>query len=238
MSYYDFCESIRFSLSWQSLKYKYENNIESEEFLFYQLLDDEASCFALNVNLNHNLVSCLSRVHGFCFGNYGVACWRVIKRFLEDINYQKDIETIKALIVKRRIKSVRAEAPSDLNAYVDELFSNNPKTIEVKLVRELHRVLKSLQPIKNIDLKLFYELEEKIISEIKENYLLNKDIIEVDLSKFIPSDMPKINDILDEVTENSIYDNLVSNLKLYSEKYQEYSYDEHILIAISVVLED
>ena len=67
MSYYDFCESIRFSLPWQSLKYKYENNIESEEFLFYQLLDDEASCFALNVKLNHNLVSCLSRVHGFCF---------------------------------------------------------------------------------------------------------------------------------------------------------------------------
>ena len=74
--------------------------------------------------------------------NYGVACWRVIKRFLEDINYQKDIESIKALIVKRRIKSVRAEAPSDLNDYVDELFSNNPKTIEVKLVRELLKDLK------------------------------------------------------------------------------------------------
>jgi tetratricopeptide (TPR) repeat protein len=97
MGYYEFCESIRFSFSWQSLKYKNENNIESNEFLLYQLLDDEASCFALKTNLNYHLVSCLVRVHSFCFGDYGIACWKVIEKFLNDINYKTDINTIKLL---------------------------------------------------------------------------------------------------------------------------------------------
>lgn len=237
MGYYEFCESIRFSLPWQSLKFKKENNIESNEFLFYQLLDDEASCFALNAKLNYHLVSCLARVHGFCFGDYGIACWKVIETFLSDINFKIDINTIKSTIVKRRIKSVKAKAPEDFSCYVDELFSDNAKTIEVKLVKEFHRVLKTLQPLKNTDINLFYKLEAQALEEIKQYYLSDNEIIKIDLEKYIPKDMIRLTDALDEDTFKQLYDELVSKLKNYNEKYPESGYEENVISAISCVLD-
>ena len=237
MGYYEFCESIRFSFSWQSLKYKNENNIESNEFLLYQLLDDEASCFALKINLNYHLVSCLVRVHSFCFGDYGIACWKVIEKFLNDINYKTDINTIKSKIVKRKIGSVKEKAPEEFSSYVDELFSNQPKTTEVMLVKEFHRVIKTLQPIKNTDLKLFYKLVEQALDEIKQYYLANTTIKEIDVEKYIPNTMERLTDSLEEEIYKNIYDSLSSNLKEFSEKYPNIGYDDNILSTISYVLD-
>ena len=236
MGYYEFCESIRFSLPWQSLKYKNENNIESNEFLFYQLLDDEASSFALKANLNYHLVSCLARVHGFCFGDYGIACWKVIKKFLNDIDFKTDINVIKSTIVKRAIKSVKEKAPEEFLSYIDELFSENPKTTEVKLVKEFHKVLKTLQPLKNKDIKLFYELEDQALEEIKQHFLANNEIIEIDVEKYIPNDMERLTDTLDEDTFKQLYDELAFRLKKYNEKYPEVGYEDNVISAISYVL--
>jgi len=236
MGYYEFCESIRFSLPWQSLKYKNENNIESNEFLFYQLLDDEASSFALKAKLNYHLVICLARVHGFCFGDYGIACWKVIEKFLNDIDFKTEINVIKSTIVKRTIKSVKEKAPEEFLSYIDELFSENPKTTEVKLVKEFHKVLKTLQPLKNTDVKLFYELEEKALEEIKQHFLANNEIIEIDVEKYIPNDMERLTDTLDEDTFKQLYDELASRLKKYNEKYSEAGYEDNVISAISYVL--
>ena len=52
---YDFCSSVRFSLFWNSLKYKYENNIEFAEFYLYQTLVDEVSSLALALKLDYKL---------------------------------------------------------------------------------------------------------------------------------------------------------------------------------------
>lgn len=236
MGYYEFCESIRFSLPWQSLKYKYENNIESNEFLFYQLLDDEASSFALKAKLNYHLVSCLARVHGFCFGDYGIACWKVIEKFLNDIDFKTDINVIKSTIVKRAIKSVKEKAPEEFLSYIDELFSENPKTTEVKLVKAFHKFLKTLQPLKNKDIKLFYKLEDQALEEIKQHFLANNEIIEIDVEKYIPNDMERLTDTLDEDTFKQLYDELASSLKKYNEKYPEAGYEDNVISAISYVL--
>ena len=236
MGYYEFCESIRFSLPWQSLKYKNENNIESNEFLFYQLLDDEASSFALKAKLNYHLVSCLTRVHGFCFGDYGIACWKAIKKFLNDIGFKTDINVIKSTIVKSAIRSVKEKAPEEFLSYIDELFSENPKTTEVKLVKEFHKVLKTLQPLKNKDIKLFYKLEDQALEEIKQHFLASNEIIEIDVEKYIPNDMERLTDTLDEDTFKQLYDELVSRLKEYNEKYPEVGYEDNVISAISYVL--
>ena len=87
---YEFCASVRFSLPWNSLKYKYENKIKSEEFYLYQTLVDEVSCLALSLNLDYKLCEVLAYVHGFAFCDYGEAGWEVIKKYLE--NNQIDID--------------------------------------------------------------------------------------------------------------------------------------------------
>ena len=204
-SNYDFCSSVRFSLPWNSLKYKYENKIQTSEFYFYQTLVDEVSSLALNLNLDYKLCEALAYAHSFTFCDYGKAGWKIIEKYLKDNEIDVSINQIKIDIIKRNIKSVRKQPSDDFNIYVEEMFSGELKTKEVMLVNECYRILKTLQPLKNVDLNRFFEIEEKAIKELKEN-IINNNEYNVNLDKYISSNMPKLEDLLDEKTQEELYE--------------------------------
>ena len=237
MSNYDFYTSARFNMSWNALKYKYENKIDSNEYSLYQLLMDITSSFCLSVGLDYKLCECLSIVHGFSFCDHGCAAYKVIEDFLEQNNLEYDINTIKCDITKRRISSVSSQPDDNFVNYVEEMFSNNVVTKEVKLVKECHRILKRLQFIKNSDIKKYYDLQECIIKDLKEYYLNKKDIIEMDLSKYIQGDIPILDDSLDENTRNDLMSNLTNLFNEYKDKYKDKSTYDILLIAISCFID-
>lgn len=230
---YDFCSSVRFSFSWNSLKYKYENNIKSVEFYLYQTLVDEVSSLALALNLDYKLCEALAYVHGFSFCDYGKAGWEVIRKYFENNNIKIDINQIKLEITKIGIKSVHKEPADDFYNYVDELFSDNSVTKEVKLVKECYRIIKSLQPLKNEDIKRFFQLEGEAIKELKENSIENNDIYTIDLSKYISNDIPAIDIHLDDETYNQLYKTIEDNVIYFNTKYPLKSNYENLLSAIS-----
>ena len=78
------------------------------------------------------------------------------------------ISEIKREITYRGIKSVRQSPAEDFFGYVDEMFSHPHKTKEVKLVCECYRIIKSLQPLKKIDNKRFFQIETEAITELKQ----------------------------------------------------------------------
>ena len=234
---YDFCSSVRFSLPWNSLKYKYENKIQTSEFYFYQTLVDETSSLALALKLDYKLCEALSYVHGFAFCDYGKAGWKVIEKYLKDNEIDVSINQIKTDIVKRKIKSVRKQPSDDFISYVEEKFSSTVKTQEVMLVNECYRILKTLQPLKNADLNLFFEIEEKAIKELKENIINNNDY-NVNLDKYILSDIPKLEDLLDEKTQEELYGIILKEHKLFIEKYPNLSDYENLLAAISCFVDN
>jgi hypothetical protein len=235
---YDFCSSVRFSLSWNSLKYKYENKMNREEFYLYQTLVDEVSCLALDLKLDYKLCEALAYVHSFAFCDYGNAGWEVIRKYLEDNNINIDIRQIKLEIVKRKIKSVNSHPRDDFYNYVDEMFSNNIITKEVKLVNECHKIIKSLQPLKNYDLKRYFQLEGETIKELKERSFENNDICTIDLSKYIPNDMPMLDIHLDDETYTTLYKAIEDNVKYFDEKYPQKSKYENLISAISYYVDE
>ena len=113
------------------------------------------------------------------------------------------------------------------------MFSNDSLTKEVKLVKECYRIIKSLQPLKNVDLKRFFELEGKAITELKEESLKNNDIYTIDLSKYISNDIPKIDIHLDDKTYNELYKFIEDDVKYFNENYPQESKYENLLSAIS-----
>ncbi len=238
MDYYEFYESIRFSLPWTSLKYKYENNISSNEFLFYQLLDDEVSCLALSFGLNHKLSSTLARVHSFTFCDYGIAGWHIIEEVLKENKIDVSINQIKIDITKKRINCVHKKPDNEFYDFIDELYNENSKIEEVKLVRECHRILKTLQPIKNCDLNYFYKLEKQALDELKENYMKSKEIAKIDLSKYLLDNIPLLNTNLDSKIRLELKNNLQNDIQDYKAKYPNNSSYENILIAISCFIDN
>lgn len=230
---YDFCASVRFSLFWNSLKYKYENNIEVAEFYLYQTLVDEVSSLALALNLDYKLCEALAYVHGFSFCDYGYAGWKVIEDYLSDNHIDITINQIKCEITKRGIKSVRQSPAEDFFGYVDEMFSHTPKTKEVKLVCECHQIIKALQPLKKIDNKRFFQIETAAITKLKQKALETGEICAVELSKYIPEYMPKIDGQLDKAIYQELYNTLKEEIKYYNEKYANLSEYEKLICGIS-----
>ena len=230
---YDFCASVRFSLFWNSLKYKYENNIEVAEFYLYQTLVDEVSSLALALNLDYKLCEALAYVHGFSFCNYGFAGWKVIEDYLLDNHIDITISEIKREITYRGIKSVRQSPAEDFFGYVDEMFSHTPKTKEVKLVCECHQIIKALQPLKKIDNKRFFQIETAAITKLKQKALETGEICAVELSKYIPEYMPKIDGQLDKAIYQELYNTLKEEIKYYNEKYANLSEHEKLICGIS-----
>lgn len=230
---YDFCSSVRFSLFWNSLKYKYENNIEFAEFYLYQSLVDEVSSLALALKLDYKLCEALAYVHGFSFCNYGFAGWKVIEDYLLDNHIDITISEIKREITYRGIKSVRQSPAEDFFGYVDEMFSHTPKTKEVKLVCECHQIIKALQPLKKIDNKRFFQIETAAITKLKQKALETGEICAVELSNYIPEDMPKIDGQLDKAIYQDLYNTLKKEIKYYNEKYANLSEYEKLICGIS-----
>lgn len=235
---YDFCTSVRFSLSWNSLKYKKENNIDSYEFYFYQTLVDTVSLLALSLHLDHNLCESLAYVHGFSFCDYGVAGWEVIRKYLEDNNINVPVNKLKADITKRIIKSVNSQPSDDFFDRVDEMFSTNPITKEVKLVIECHRILKTLQPLKNINLTEFFKISDDVFAELKALCIEKNDIVSIDISKYISNDIPKLNYDLDEETSKRLYKVIKDSVIMFNKKYVEYSEYDNLLAAISYFINE
>ena len=235
---YDFCSSVRFNFSWNSLKYKKENNIESYEFYFYQTLVDQVSLLALALKLDYKLCEALAYVHGFSFCDYGIAGWEIIRKYLQNNNIDIPVNKIKADITKRIIKSVNSQPSDSLFDYVDEMFSNNPITKEVKLVIECHRILKTLQPLKNTSINSFFELSDKAITELKTLCIEKNDVVSIDISKYITNDMPKLNCDLDEQTSKSLYKSIEDSVIEFNEKYTEYSKYDNLLAAISCFINE
>lgn len=230
---YDFCASVRFSLFWNSLKYKYENNIEVAEFYLYQTLVDEVSSLALALNLDYKLCEALAYVHGFPFCDYGSVGWKVIEDYLSDNHIDITINQIKCEITKRGIKSVRQSPANDFESYVDEMFSDNHNTKEIQLVCECYKIIKTLQPLKKIDNKRFFQVETEAITELKKKALETGEICAVELSKYIPEDIPQIDMYLDKEIYQELYNTLSEEIKYYNERYTELSSYEKLICGIS-----
>ena len=114
--------------------------------------------------------------------------------------------------------------------YVDELFIDNPSLVEVKLVQQAFKVCKTLQPLKNTQLSLYYELVSKALSEIKENYKTSKEIISVDLSKYIPQEMDGLSTVVEESEKKEMLEGLDDAFASYYLKDSTY---ENLVIALS-----
>lgn len=238
MDYLEFCSSVRFNLSWNSLKYKYEYTIDSSEFSLYQLLADQTPILALNLHLNHLLCEALSRVHGFIFANNNNASINAIKEYFKINNIDIDIDSLKIIILKEKISHIKNLADEKFYELVEEMFSNNLKTKEVKLVVYCHRIIKALQPLKNTDLKLYYKLVDEATLELKEKCLEVNDIVDIDLSKYIPSNMePFKYEFLKEEKE-AYFKNISETIKYYTEKYPDQSFENIIKYTISSLLNE
>lgn len=236
--YYDFNSSIRFSLEWKSLQYKNEYKINSSEFSLYQLLSDEVALIALNLGqgLNHNLCEALARVHGFIFCPYGYAGWNAIKEYLSINNIDVDLDKIKAIILKEKIKSVRVAPPEEFFEYVEELFTDNATKKEVKLVQECYRIIKTLQPHRNISTSEYFDLTSSALKELKEKSLKLGDIATVDLAKYIPFDMGGFTCELEKADKEEFLKEFTDNIEHYNKKYPEKSVEQRIKLAISYTL--
>lgn len=219
MDYSSFCSKVRFRLPWTSLKYKYEYKISSAEFYLYQFLCDQTYLVGLNLGLNFKLCEALSFVHGFIFCDNGYAGWNAIKEYFNINNICVDLEKIKLDILKEKIKSIDNIADEEFYGYVEEMFLESPKTKEVKLVVECYRIIKSLQPIKNYDSNLYYQLAEKAILELREKSCVNCDIVTIDLNKYIPQTMPNFELELAEDIKKEYYKNINGIINEYKSKY-------------------
>lgn len=233
MDYISFCSKIRFSISLNSLKYKYEYKIKSNEFSLYQLLADDVYLFALDLGLNYKLCEALAYVHGFQFCNYGKAGWNIINQYLNMKNYEIKVDELKSKIVKRKVRDLNFEVDDEFYKFIDEMFSEYSKTKEVLIVKECYRIIKTLQPIKNYNMQLFYDLKEKAIKELKELALKNNTIISIDLSKYIPLDIPSFESCLDVKTKQEYIIELNECFHEYFRKYPDNSDEENIIIAVS-----
>ena len=238
MDYSSFCSKVRFRLPWTSLKYKYEYKIDSAEFYLYQFLCDQTYLVGLNLGLNFKLCEALSFVHGFNFCDNGYAGWNAIKEYFNINNICIDLEKIKLDILKEKIKSIDNIADEEFYGYVEEMFLERPKTREVKLVVEIYRVIKSLQPIKNYDTNLYYELSESAISEIKESSKLTGDIISIDLDKYIPQTMPKFDLELAEDIKKEYYSNVDNIFNEYKTKYPNDGLKEIVYKTINYLINE
>lgn len=236
MSTFDFCDSIRFSYGWNSLKYKYEYNINSSEFHLYQYLSDQVETIEIrlvnDLKLKYKLSTALARVHGFAFCDNGYAGWNAIKEYFDSKNININIEEIKLRIIKDRIKSVRHKPDDDFFDYALDMFSDSPRYKESKLVKECYNIIKSLQPLKNNDMKLFYELSEKAINELETKSKETLDVIHIDINNYIPTNMPKF---IIELAENDKKDFIDGLEEIFNDVINEYpdnTTEEHVYSAI------
>jgi hypothetical protein len=220
-------------MSWTYLKLKNEYMIKSDEFQLYQLLVDETGLLGLNLKLNYHLCEALSYVHGFCFVDYGTTGWKTIKEYF-DKNYIKvDLNKIKSEIVKRKVKYIKNQPEDKFYDYIDEMFSDNINTKEVKLVTECYKIIKTLQPIKNYDLKLYFELVSKAINELKVKSIELDDIYNIDINKYIPKDMPSFIDELSEEDKKYFLDDLDKYIKECINENKDKTLEENIILGIS-----
>ncbi len=202
MNYSDFCMSSRFTIPWNSLKYKYEYGINSDEFSLYQLLVDQVYLLALNLNLNFKLCEALAMTHGFGFCDGGSASWNAVREYFTGY----DVDGIRLDIIKNRVKNVKNLADEKFLGYVTELFIGDSLTKEVRLVKESYKIVKSLQPIKNYNLELYYDLVDKAFKELKDKAIC--DIYYIDINKYIPLDMPEFKSELRKEEKNNYFDTI------------------------------
>ena len=238
MDYLEFCTSCRFSLSWNSLKYKYENGIKSDEFSLYQLLADEVYLLALNLGYNYKECEALARVHGFVFCNYGFAGWNAIKEYFTLSGILVDLNKIKIEIAKAKAKGVKNLADDNFYALVEEMFSAKPKTKEVKLVLQCYRIIKGLQPLKNSNIKLYYDLVQEGLNDLKEETQKNNEVAVVDLQKYITQNMPKFNRELEASVKADYFKNIESTIKEYKQKYPNETFERIIYKTVYSLIDD
>ena len=219
---------------WKSLTYKNEYKIESNEFALFQALADEVGIIALNIGLDHNLCEALARCSGFAFIDNGIAAWNAIKEYLELNNIDLDINYIKKNIIYDGLKKVFDGQDNELYRYVDELFNKNTILKEVILVKEGHRILKSLQPIKNYNIKLYFDLTAEAFKELKEQFQNNKFNL-IDLKKYIPNDMPILETKLSNEEKEELFNEISEKRKDFEKKYPQYSSVENALHVIKYV---
>ena len=58
------------------------------------------------------------------------------------------------------------------------------------------------------------------------------------MEKYIPLDMPKLSDELDGDIFNDLYTNLSDSVKLFNGKYQENTFYENLILAISYYINE
>lgn len=213
MDYSDFCTSVRFSLFWNSLKYKHEYKINSSEFSLYQLLADETYLLALNLKLNFKLCEALSYIHSFLFIDNGYASYNALNDYLKENNINVDLEKIKKEIIIEKIRPIKGNPDEKFFGYVDELLFSTSKTKEVKLVKECYRIIKTLQPLKNKDATKYFDLVASAIEELKEKAIENDEIVSIDLEKYIPSDMEKFVYELSSSDRKDFYEIISNDIK-------------------------
>lgn len=234
MSNYDFYQSIRFSSRFNSLKYKYETGINSSEYSLYQLLDDEVSILALNLKLDHILCGALARVHGFVFVDDGIDFWDNVENYLLENGHSYKICKIKSDIVRINTRSISNKPNDNFYELVEEMYSLKSKVKEVKLVNECYKIIKSLQPLKNTNIDMFYDIEEKAIKELKEKSLEINDVANIDMLKCVPSEIARINI---ERKDKALFNEALSReIEHYKNKYPDNSLYNNLVLAIDMLI--
>jgi len=196
LTYYDFCESARFNMSWTALKFSHTYGTSVSAKTFFTLLVDEASLLASKLSLNHKLCEALAYAYAFSFCNGGDAGWRAIDECLREQGFNVDLTELKISVIEARLRGVNKKPPEELYGYARELFGEGASLPEIAAVKECYRILKALEPVAATDLELYYSLEEKAIAEIQAGYGEKGAIIQVELAKYIPADMQKLPDEL------------------------------------------
>lgn len=228
---------VRFSAPWTSLKYKNEYKINSNECYFYQTLSDEVGRVALHLDLEYKLAETLAKIHGFSFVPNGIAGWNAIKEVFTERNLDINIKELKAKLVKRMTSSIDEKIGMELAPYIDEMYSNNVTTPEVKLVLECFRILKTLQPIKNESVKYFFELEEKVLKDLEKQSLKSGKIERININPYLPENMEPLITQLNKKDLKEVKEEYNEILDSFIKDYPNNTIEECVLWATSYYIQ-
>ena len=218
MNYQIFCSIARKDICWKALKNQFENGIRTSELSLYEQLLYAAHWLAEEAKMDWRMCECLVYAHGMAFTNGGQAAWDVMQIFFLEDCIPEDIHRVKVDAIKEWIGYIYRKDEEFLDL-VEELFSDRIENKEVALVREIHRILKTLQPLMNDRMHLYNELAAKAINELKADLLATGEIHEVNLDQYIPIDMEPISRELSEEAGAEVFEILESFIKLRRKEY-------------------
>ena len=238
MSTFDFHSSVRFSHPWFNLKYKKEYKCVSDAQAFYTFLESKTSVTANRLIDFSAYVLCgsLAYAYSFVFCHYGEAGWNAVWEVLDEIGFEYERSRVKLEVGIRAIKSVSNQPDDSFFDYYEELVLDKPKSKEVKIVLQCYKIMKMLEPLKNTEPKLFFSKVDEAILDFRNKCLEANDIIEFDMSPYLPENMPKFKTELPKKVKEEFKSEIKREIEEWREKYPENTDEQTVLSALSYTI--